>query len=98
VDILLPSFHDVNLLFLIFRRKKMSSYQNVVGGKLKLKGKALDVKSGGVKRKRKQKHNRSEEDEPIGNDHPVEGLWLVSFSCPVSVFSLLSTSTNLTES
>lgn len=53
----------------------MSSYQNVVGGKLKLKGKALDVKSGGVKKKKKQKlHNHSEEDTPIGNSDPVEGL------------------------
>jgi FAM32A len=56
----------------------MSSYQNVVGGKLKLKGKALDVKSGGIKKKKKQKHNRSEEDPSIGNEHPVEGLWHVN--------------------
>jgi FAM32A len=56
----------------------MSSYQNVVGGKMKLKGKALDVKSGGIKKKKKQKHNRSEEDPPIGNEHPVEGLWHVN--------------------
>lgn len=35
----------------------MSAYGNVVGGKLKLKGKALDVKSGGIKKKKKeQKH------------------------------------------
>ncbi|OVA19236.1 Protein of unknown function DUF1754 [Macleaya cordata] len=33
----------------------MSSYENVVGGKLKLKGKALDVKAGGLKKKKKQK-------------------------------------------
>ncbi|GAV77607.1 DUF1754 domain-containing protein [Cephalotus follicularis] len=33
----------------------MSAYDNVVGGKLKLKGKALDVKAGGVKKKKKQK-------------------------------------------
>lgn len=30
------------------------SYSNVVGGKLKLKGKALDVKAGGVKKKKKR--------------------------------------------
>ncbi|KAM7254351.1 hypothetical protein ACFE04_032033 [Oxalis oulophora] len=30
----------------------MSSYDNVVGGKLKLKGKALDVKAGGFKKKK----------------------------------------------
>ncbi|KAK7265966.1 hypothetical protein RIF29_18602 [Crotalaria pallida] len=32
-----------------------SAYENVVGGKLKLKGKALDVKAGGVKKKKKSK-------------------------------------------
>ncbi|KAF3782765.1 hypothetical protein EJ110_NYTH33613 [Nymphaea thermarum] len=35
---------------------EMSEYENIVGGKLKLKGKALDVKSGGVKKKKKKKH------------------------------------------
>ncbi|RWR84702.1 protein FAM32A isoform X1 [Cinnamomum micranthum f. kanehirae] len=34
----------------------MASYENVVGGKLKLKGKALDVKAGGMKKKKKPKH------------------------------------------
>ncbi|KAL6972565.1 hypothetical protein U1Q18_026738 [Sarracenia purpurea var. burkii] len=34
----------------------MSSYENVVGGKLKLKGKALDVKTG-MKKKKKHKKN-----------------------------------------
>ncbi|KAK4752906.1 hypothetical protein SAY87_021704 [Trapa incisa] len=33
----------------------MSGYENVVGGKLKLKGKALDV-AGGVSKKKKRKH------------------------------------------
>jgi len=33
----------------------MSTYGNVVGGKLKLKGKALDVKAGGIKKKKKEK-------------------------------------------
>lgn len=33
----------------------MSAYDNVVVGKLKLKGKALDVKAGGMKKKKKQK-------------------------------------------
>ncbi|KAI4355910.1 hypothetical protein L6164_004637 [Bauhinia variegata] len=36
----------------------MSSYDNVVGGKLKLKGKALDVKAGGVKKKKKNKRRQ----------------------------------------
>ncbi|GFP79217.1 protein fam32a [Phtheirospermum japonicum] len=33
----------------------MSAYDNVIGGKLKLKGKALDVKAGGMKKKKKLK-------------------------------------------
>ncbi|XP_058076570.1 uncharacterized protein LOC131225141 [Magnolia sinica] len=33
----------------------MSDYENVVRGKLKLKGKALDVKAGGMKKKKKHK-------------------------------------------
>ncbi|KAL2641939.1 hypothetical protein R1flu_009526 [Riccia fluitans] len=33
------------------------SYNNVIGGKLKLKGKALDVKGGGMKKKKKKKSN-----------------------------------------
>ncbi|KAF0916687.1 hypothetical protein E2562_010532 [Oryza meyeriana var. granulata] len=41
----------------------MSEYQNVVGGRLKLKGKALDVKEGGVKKKKKKKHHREESSE-----------------------------------
>ncbi|XP_031496374.1 uncharacterized protein LOC116261707 isoform X1 [Nymphaea colorata] len=48
----------------------MSEYENIVGGKLKLKGKALDVKSGGVKKKKKKKHEHvsgtSHTDEPSG--------------------------------
>jgi protein FAM32A len=32
----------------------MLEYQNVVGGRLKLKGKALDVKDGGVMKKKKK--------------------------------------------
>ncbi|XP_049377133.1 uncharacterized protein LOC125841988 [Solanum stenotomum] len=35
---------------------KMSDYENVVAGKLRLKGKALDVKSNGIKKKKKHKH------------------------------------------
>jgi len=38
--------------------ERMSAYGNVAGGKLKLKGKALDVKAGGVKKKKKEtKHH-----------------------------------------
>ncbi|KAG2699915.1 hypothetical protein I3843_07G210100 [Carya illinoinensis] len=36
----------------------MSVYENVVFGKLKLKGKALDVKAGGIqKKKKREKHS-----------------------------------------
>lgn len=33
----------------------MSEYENVVAGKLRIKGKALDVKAGGITKKKKQK-------------------------------------------
>jgi hypothetical protein len=36
----------------------MLEYQNVVGGRLQLKGKALDVKDGGVKKKKKKYQSR----------------------------------------
>lgn len=48
----------------------MSSYENVIGGKLKLKGKALDVKAGGMKKKKK-KHSKAVSDkvsEVISNE------------------------------
>jgi protein FAM32A len=44
----------------------MSKYQNVVGGRLKLKGKALDVKEGGVKKKKKKQE--CEESSQIGHE------------------------------
>ncbi|KAH7684045.1 Protein FAM32A protein [Dioscorea alata] len=50
----------------------MSAYDNVVGGKLKLKGKALDVKAGGIKKKKKQKHRRDGEDPHIERDEVPE--------------------------
>ena len=50
----------------------MSEYQNVVGGRLKLKGKALDVKEGGIKKKKKKQHR--EESSQIGCDELQEGL------------------------
>ncbi|CAL5439299.1 unnamed protein product [Camellia sinensis] len=50
----LPDFRRLRLPW------NMSSYENVVGGKLKLKGKALDVKAGGVKKKKKQKKHYDE--------------------------------------
>ncbi|CAM8940814.1 unnamed protein product [Rhodiola kirilowii] len=46
----------------------MSSYENVVGGKLKLKGKPLDVKAGGAKKKKKHKKHISQNYELIKSD------------------------------
>lgn len=46
----------------------MSSYDNVVGGKLKLKGKALDVKAGGVKKKKKHKKHYDQESGVTENE------------------------------
>jgi hypothetical protein len=51
----------------------MSEYQNAVGGRLKLKGKALDVKEGGVKKKKKKKQH-SEESSQVGHDELHEGF------------------------
>ncbi|KAA0068187.1 protein FAM32A [Cucumis melo var. makuwa] len=50
----------------------MSSYDNVVGGKLKLKGKALDVKVGGVKKKKKLKKNEDQISRELENEHPAD--------------------------
>lgn len=47
---------------------KMSAYDNVVGGKLKLKGKALDVKAGGMKKKKKHKKNHDQTAQVIEDD------------------------------
>ncbi|XP_027344589.1 protein FAM32A-like isoform X1 [Abrus precatorius] len=57
----------------------MSGYDNVVGGKLKLKGKALDVAGGVKKKKKKNKRNQDQflqvaEDETTagGNEEPAK--------------------------
>lgn len=42
---------------MILSAGSMSSFENVVGGKLKLKGKALDVKTGGMKKKKKHRQH-----------------------------------------
>uniref|UniRef100_A0A803N1C1 Uncharacterized protein n=1 Tax=Chenopodium quinoa TaxID=63459 RepID=A0A803N1C1_CHEQI len=36
---------------------RMSEYENVIAGKLRLKGKALDVKAGGIAKKKKHRKN-----------------------------------------
>uniref|UniRef100_A0A5B7B7D2 Protein FAM32A-like n=1 Tax=Davidia involucrata TaxID=16924 RepID=A0A5B7B7D2_DAVIN len=46
----------------------MSVYENVVGGKLKLKGKALDVKTGGVKKKKKNKKHHDQSSQVTENE------------------------------
>jgi protein FAM32A len=50
----------------------MSEYKNVVGGRLKLKGKPLDVKDGAVKKKKK-KHRR-EESSQVEHGQQYEGI------------------------
>ncbi|KAL2518670.1 hypothetical protein Adt_14917 [Abeliophyllum distichum] len=51
----------------------MSAFDNVVGGKLKLKGKALDVKAGGVKIKKKQKKQYEQISEVTENEFSAGG-------------------------
>ncbi|CAN7021099.1 hypothetical protein IGI04_022383 [Brassica rapa subsp. trilocularis] len=51
----------------------MSAYDNVIGGKLKLKGKALDVKAGGVKKKKKQKKQEEQAFKITDHDELIEG-------------------------
>ncbi|KAI5589185.1 hypothetical protein POPTR_005G174400v4 [Populus trichocarpa] len=49
----------------------MSAYENVIGGRLKLKGKALDVKAGGIIKKKKnlryKKHRYQDQSAADGN-------------------------------
>ncbi|CAH8381354.1 unnamed protein product [Eruca vesicaria subsp. sativa] len=51
----------------------MSAYDNVIGGKLKLKGKALDVKAGGVKKKKKKQRKQEEQALTITDHELIEG-------------------------
>lgn len=46
----------------------MSGYENVIGGLLKLKGKALDVKAGGIKKKKKHKKHSHQSSAITEND------------------------------
>ncbi|XP_075666067.1 uncharacterized protein LOC142635897 [Castanea sativa] len=48
-------------------------FENVVGGKLKLKGKALAVKAGGVKKKKKNKKRQDQISEVTENELPPGG-------------------------
>ncbi|XP_060179562.1 uncharacterized protein LOC132609538 isoform X2 [Lycium barbarum] len=49
----------------------MSAYENVVAGKLRLKGKALDVKSSGIKKKKKHKHQYDLVTQVTGGNNAV---------------------------
>ena len=59
----------------------MSAYENVVCGKLKLKGKALDVKAGGIKKKKK--HKKQHQDQVTQDDldlSAASGRFFFNFS------------------
>lgn len=47
----------------------MSAYDAVVAGKLRLKGKALDVRNAGMKKKRKHKERNVLSYHASGNEH-----------------------------
>ncbi|KAL8458891.1 hypothetical protein ACS0TY_036404 [Phlomoides rotata] len=53
---------------------EMSAYDNVVVGKLKLKGKALDVKAGGMKKKKKQKKQYEQISQVVESEGGTEVL------------------------
>lgn len=53
----------------------MSGYENVIGGKLKLKGKALDVKAGGVKKKKKQKKQHDQISEAVESEFSASSIF-----------------------
>ena len=58
----------------------MSAYDNVIGGKLKLKGKALDVKAGGVNKKKKKQKKHEEQALKITEHELIEGnTWRILF-------------------
>eukprot|EP00257_Ricinus_communis_P013724 XP_015571230.1 protein FAM32A-like [Ricinus communis] len=59
----------------------MSAYENVVGGKLKLKGKALNVKAGGMKKKKKHKQHQDEVSQVV-NKELLEGQSTEELAAP----------------
>ena len=59
----------------IFSTGEMSAYENIVGGKLKLKGKALDVKAGGLKKKKKHKKHFDQISQVSENE--LSAGWLI---------------------
>ena len=56
----------------------MFSYDNVIRGKLKLKGKALDVKAGGLKKKKKHKKQYDRSFEVVENELSAGMLLILS--------------------
>lgn len=46
----------------------MSAYENVVAGKLRLKGKALDVRNAGIKKRKKHKERNVPSYRAAGHD------------------------------
>lgn len=63
----------------------MSAYDNVIAGKLRLKGKALDVKSSGIKKKKKHKNQYDLVSQVTGNNQPKN--LKVSFFCSLGIMS-----------
>lgn len=61
----------------------MSAYENVVGGKLKLKGKALDV-AGGVKKKKKKIKRNQDQLLQATEDEISAGLYLYLFCVAIT--------------
>ena len=57
----------------------MSAFENVVGGKLKLKGKALNVKAGGLKKKKKHKHRDDDNSEIRRNEIQEGSLYFICY-------------------
>ncbi|KAL0287758.1 UNVERIFIED_CONTAM: hypothetical protein Sangu_2677700 [Sesamum angustifolium] len=51
----------------------MSAYENVVAGKLRLKGKALDVKDGSIKKKKKHKERHMLSSHVVGHGQLTDG-------------------------
>ena len=56
----------------------MLSYDNVIEGKLKLKGKALDVKAVGLKKKKKRKKQYDRSSEVVENELSAGMLLILS--------------------
>ena len=64
----------------MIRDYTMSAYETVVGGKLKLKGKPLNVKAGGIKKKKK-KHNKHQDhvSQLLDNDDLSQGFYFLLY-------------------